>query len=323
MELNRRLMIGAVLAGGAALAGGVAFSLCDAASASAAAHASVEDIALWPGAPPGPGGTTGPERDIATGKDAGTISNVARPRLRVYRPATANGKAMLAISGGGYAQIQSGKESAPACRLLAGLGYVAFELIYRLPADGWPPEAPFADAQRAMRLIRANAGRYGFAAADVGILGFSAGGHLAGMTAAAPDAMRYQPVDAADSQSARPILAGLIYPVITLQPPFDVTRSGRELIGRDPSAAQSAAWSVQTHVDASTPPTFLAQAIDDPVSPVDNSLVMLAALRKAGVACEAHLFRTGGHGWGLGAPGSEVAAWPGLFERFIATLPSH
>ncbi len=102
-----------------------------------------------------------------------------------------------------------------------------------------------------------------------------------------------------------------------------MTRSGRELVGRNPSAARSAAWSIQTHVGGSTPPTFLAQAIDDPVSPVDNSLIMLAALRKAAVKCEAHLFETGGHGWGLGAPGSEVAAWPGLFLRFADTLPSH
>ncbi len=316
MELDRRLMIAALLAGGAALAGGVALSLTDAASAAQAE--SVEEIDLWPGAPPGPGGATGPERIVQSGKDAGAISNVSRPRLRIYRPATANGQAMLVMSGGGYAQIQSGKESAPACRMLAQWGYAAFELIYRLPADGWPPEAPFADAQRAMRLIRANAARCAFTAAQVGIFGFSAGGHLAGMTATAPDAMRYAPVDAADGQSARPVLAGLIYPVITLEPPFDVTRSGRELVGRHPSAAQSAAWSVQTHVGAGAPPTFLAQALDDPVSPVDNSLIMLAALRKAGVPCEAHLFETGGHGWGLGAPGSEVAAWAGLFQRFIA-----
>ncbi len=200
MELDRRTLIGAALGGAAiGLTGG----------ARAAADASIEEINLWPGAPPGLGGTTGPERDVATGKDAGAISNVSRPRLRVHLPAAApNGRAMLVISGGGYAQIQSGKESAPACRMLAQSGYAAFELIYRLPADGWPAEAPFADAQRAMRLIRAHAARYGFAAADVGILGFSAGGHLAGMTATAPDAPRYPPVDTADSQSARPMLPG-------------------------------------------------------------------------------------------------------------------
>ncbi len=309
MDLNRRALIGAAMTAGAALG---LTRVVGAAPAPAA-----PGIDLWPGPPPGPGGASGPER-----LEKGAVSNVSRPRMRVYRPASANGRAMLVMSGGGYAQIQLANESTPACLLLARQGYTAFELIYRLPADGWPPEAPFADAQRAMRLIRAQAAGYAFAAPDVGILGFSAGGHLAGMTATNPDALRYQPVDAADGQSARPILAGLIYPIITLEAPFDVTRSGRELIGRDPTPAESASWSVQTHVDGMTPPTFLAQAADDPIAPIDNSLVMFAALRTADVPREMHIFEQGGHGWGIGKPGSEVAAWPSLFWRFIATRSS-
>ncbi|HEX7815979.1 alpha/beta hydrolase, partial [Dyella sp.] len=133
----------------------------------------------------------------------------------------------------------------------------------------------------------------------------------------------YAPVDAADQQSSRPDFAGLIYPVISLRSPYDTTRSFREL-SVQPDAVQ--AYSVELHVTHETSPTFLAQAQDDPIANIGNSLVMFDALHKQSVASELHIFESGGHGWGLGTPGSLVAAWPRLFADWIRShgwLPSN
>ena len=136
------------------------------------------------------------------------------------------------------------------------------------------------------------------------------------MLAVSPGEAFYAPADAVDANSARPSFCGLIYPVLSMMPPFDDTHSRREIIGTHPSAAESEAYSVERHVGADTPPMFLAQAADDPVSPVDNSLTMFAALRAARIPAEMHIFQSGGHGWGLGRPGTEVDAWPELFVRW-------
>lgn len=150
------------------------------------------------------------------------------------------------------------------------------------------------------------------------MIGFSAGGHLAGMTATQPDRAFYAPADAADLLSARPNFCGLIYPVLSMMPPFDHTHARREIVGARPSAGESEAFSVERHVDEKTPPTFLAQAADDPISPIDNSLMMFNALRAKRVAAEMHVFQSGGHGWGMGEGASEVSAWPRLFARWAA-----
>ncbi len=310
MDARRREVLFAGLAAGSlALASGRSFA------AGASAQDEPSSIALWPnGRTPGGPGPSGAEQVSAKG----SITQVSRPRLRVYRPAVANGAAMLVIAGGGYAHIEAGTESTPACQWLQSLGVTAFELIYRLPGEGWSPAAPLQDGQRALRLIRAACASNGCDPARIGVLGFSAGGHLAGMTAATPDVLQYPAVDATDSVSSRPNFAGLIYPVLTFMPPFDHTHARREMVGQHPTPEQSAALSVDHLVTAQMPPVFLAQAKDDPISPVDNSLLMFAALRQVNVEAEMHIFQAGKHGWGLGKPGSLVHAWPGLFAAWAA-----
>jgi acetyl esterase/lipase len=290
----------------------LATAIVTAAASRAVAQAAPETIELWPAVPPGGSVTTGPEQRTPNGG----VTQVSRPRLVVYRPAHPNGTAMIVIAGGGYARIEAGPESTPACQWLQSSGTTAFELIYRLPEDGWPALAPFQDGQRAMRLVRSRAAAFGIDAARIGVIGFSAGGHLGGMTAVRPAALLYPAVDAADTASARPDFAGLLYPVLTMMPPFDHTRSRREIVGLHPSIAESEAWSVERHVDADTPPTFLAQAADDPISPIDNSLMMFAALRAAHIPAALHVFQSGRHGWGMGRPGTEEQAWPALFTRW-------
>lgn len=269
-------------------------------------------IALWPGAPPG-GAAGGPQQ--ASGK--GSLTQVAQPYLIAHLPAQPNGMAMLVISGGGYAHIEAGKESAPAAAWLQAQGIAAFELVYRLPAEGGGAQAPFQDAQRAMRLLRSSAAQWKIDPARIGVLGFSAGAHLAGITAVRPDAPLAAAIDLVDAVSARPDFAVLLYPVLTMQAPFDTTHAKKILLGAAPSQGARDALSVELLVDDRTPPVFLAQALDDPIAPVDNSLLMFAALRRAQVPVALHLFQHGGHGWGMGQAGSEPAAWPQLLQAWL------
>ncbi|WP_183571977.1 alpha/beta hydrolase [Mucilaginibacter sp. X5P1] len=283
-------------------------------SAKAQTSNRMEEIPLWHSTPPDGPGPQGTERV----SDKGSYTNVSQPRLIVHLPKHANGTAILVISGGGYAHIEEGKESGPAAEWLQSKGVTAFELIYRLPTEGWATtNVPFEDGQRAIRLIRHLAHRFGYDQHKVGILGFSAGGHLAGMTETQPDKQLYTPMDEIDRLSAKPDFAALIYPVITMMPPNNHTHSEREIIGTHPGREQQKAYSVELHVNGQTPPTFLAQAIDDPISPVENSKLMYAALQSYNVLSELHLFPSGGHGWGMAAKGPPaVHEWPRLFETW-------
>ncbi len=269
-------------------------------------------LRLWPGAPPG-GGAAAAQQE--SGK--GSITQVAQPYLVAHLPAQPNGMAMLVISGGGYAHIEAGRESAPAASWLQAQGIAAFELVYRLPREGGGTQAPFQDAQRAMRLIRSRAVEWQLDPARIGVLGFSAGAHLAGITVARPDAPLAPAIDAVDAVSARPDFAVLLYPVLTMQAPFDTTHAKKILLGAAPGQGARDALSVELLVDGRTPPVFLAQSLDDSVAPVDNSLLMFAALRRAHVPVALHVFQHGGHGWGVGKAGSEPAAWPQLLLAWL------
>lgn len=226
---------------------------------------------------------------------------------------------MLIAAGGGYKRIELEKEAYPAARWLTARGITAFVLTYRLPREGWNdgPLAPLQDAQRALRVIRAEAERRRLDPTRVGALGFSAGGHLIGLAATRSAFASYEPIDAIDRQSARPELAALIYPVITLKPPYDHTSARRSLVGSHPDAEASAEWSVETHVRSGCPPAFLVQAEDDPISNPANTLIMADACRKAGIPVELHRLPSGGHGFGMGKPGTPSADWPGWWEQWL------
>lgn len=275
-------------------------------------------VDLWPGLPPGGGGPIAADGRFDEIRE-GVITNVTRPCLLVMRAPKPNGAAVIVAAGGGYRRIDIGNEGIPVAGWLAGVGITAFVLIYRLPGEGWAagPDAPLQDVQRALRLVRAGAADYAVDPDRIGVLGFSAGGHLMGGAAVRAAEGAYAPVDGRDALSARPDLAGLIYPVITLRPPFDRTSTRRILIGETPTPEQAAAYSIDSHVRERGPPMFLAQSADDPIAVVDNCLVMFSALRRALIPTEMHLFERGGHGYGLGVPGSPAAAWPGLFLTWM------
>ncbi|MCY0386237.1 alpha/beta hydrolase [Robbsia sp. Bb-Pol-6] len=272
-------------------------------------------IRLWPDAPPGGGGPDGDER---VGKHGG-VSNIRTPSLEVFLPAQANGAAVLVAGGGGYKRIQMATEAHPAAAWLVARGFTVFVLTYRLPGEGWHagPAAPLQDAQRALRIIRAQADRYGVHRDRIGLLGFSAGGHLLGLAATRPAFASYPAGDAIDREPARAHAAALIYPVVTLAPPYDRTSTRRELVGNDPSPALGAEWSVETHVKADCPPMFLVQAEDDPISNPANTVIMAQACQRANVPVELHRLPSGGHGFGMGHAGSPTAMWPDWYEAWL------
>ena len=285
-----------------------------AATPSAAADRGPDQVfKLWPAAMPGSGGGTGPEKIGKDGSATGAVSNVTTPRMEIYRPKNPNGAAVLVIGGGGYFRIQIGSAAVPTARWLAARGVTAVVLYYRLPGDGWNSDAPFQDGQRAMRLLRANAARLQIDPKRIGVIGFSAGGHLAGILATRGGHDFYPPADIADRVSAVPDFAGLIYPVVSMRAPIDTTRTAR-YVSKLPDWRD--AYSVEAQVGAATPPLFLAHAIDDPIAAVAHSQRLADAMEAAKRPVELHLFERGGHSWGLGKPGDPVAAWPRLFATW-------
>ncbi|NUL16115.1 alpha/beta hydrolase [Agrobacterium tumefaciens] len=272
-------------------------------------------IPLWPGPPPGGGGPGG-ALEISR---KGAVSNISLPSLEIFAPEKPNGSAIIIAGGGGYKRIEEGKESYPAARWLAARGIHAFVLTYRLPIEGWVagPLAPLQDAQRAIRLIRARASQWQIDMHKIGALGFSAGGHLMGVTAARSAFSSYDALDDIDKQSARPDIAALIYPVITLSAPYDDTSTRKSLVGRHPTDAGTRQWSVESHVGKDCPPIFLTQADDDRISDPANSRIMQQACEKAGADVEFHPIASGGHGFGMGKPGTLTEAWPTWYEAWL------
>ncbi|HYC97729.1 alpha/beta hydrolase [Brevundimonas sp.] len=277
-----------------------------------------ETIRLWPGAAPGGERVSVTAKVTERSTDPAFHDRFAQyttdPILTVLRPTRPNGASLLLIPGGGYRWAVVDKEGMDCARVFAAAGVTCFVLRYRLPGDGWAAgaDAPLQDAQRALRLIRARAAGDGLDPARIGVLGASAGGHLAGMLTARTDAT-YAPVDEADAASFRPDLSILLYPVATMADPFVHAGSRRELLGEAPTAEAISRYSLEQMDWSGWPPVFLVHAIDDGAVPVENSLQLLSALRAAGVPAEAHLFQEGGHGFAIRLiAGRPAAVWPQL-----------
>jgi acetyl esterase/lipase len=281
--------------------------------------ATAPTLPLWPTAPPG--GSFVPVT-LPAGWPAPFVANVATPELRIFKPQRPNGQAVLAIPGGGYQFVSVQNEGADFAAKLNERGYTVFVLVYRLPAEGWQQgeDVPLQDAQRAMRVIRANAAQWAVDPRTLSVVGFSAGGHLAATLATDFAQPVYAPVDAADTGSARPFATALIYPVVTMALPGTHAVSRELLLGPNPSPTQIARRSAQLHVGADTPPLFLVHALDDPAVPVTNSLDLLAAMRAANRPVEAHLLQEGGHAFASGYAGSPTASWIGTFDAWLARL---
>lgn len=302
---------------------------CGSAQTAAAAEpmpGSPDHVTLWPdGLAPGDKLLPEPMRLVERSSDPALpdryLTHVSEPYLVVYRPQRPNGVALLVTPGGGYQRVVLDKEgSALVPAFVEQGGATLFVLRYRLPGEGRDDrEAALADAQRALRLIRHRAGEWGVDPQRVGVIGFSAGGHLAARLGNGFDQPVYPATDAIDGESARPDFQLLIYPVIDMAGADTHPGSRERLLGPHATPELQRHYSMQTRVRADTPPTFLLHAADDGAVPVGNSLLMFRSLRAAGVDTELHVFPHGGHGFGTrGTAGLTTAAWPRLALDWIA-----
>lgn len=277
-------------------------------------------LPLWPGAAPGGGTVTVTEAVVERPRSPGglrdrIIKGVREPTLTVFEPTRPNGASLLMTPGGGYKWVVMDKEGYECATRFAAAGVTVYVASYRLPGDGWDagPAVALQDAQRALRLVRARAAAKGLDPARVGVMGFSAGGHVAGCLSLMWDRTTYGAVDTIDALSARPDSTVLVYPVATMSLPFAHPGSRERMFGPSPTPGQERAWSLEANARPDAPPTFLLHAADDTAVPVENSLRLHDALRAAKVATELHVFEEGGHGFGLRfATDKPVEAWPDL-----------
>jgi len=284
-------------------------------------------FSIWP-TPEAPGARTSdavftPEpRHTGTSDYDRAVTGIRSPQITVYAPDKPNGVGILVAPGGSLRRVVLDKEGSALASFFNARGYTLFVMTYRMPGDGHEEgaDAPLADVQRAMRVIRASAREWKLDPARIGVLGFSAGGHVAASLGTRHDDAIYAPLDAVDECSARPAFMALVYPVITMQGEHYHPGSRHELMGDNPGEEQIQRYSLETRVTRDAPPTFLLHAADDPAVKVENSLAMYSALRRAGVPVEMHLFERGKHGFGIrDAQGLPVAIWPELMMNWIST----
>jgi acetyl esterase/lipase len=259
-------------------------------------------VLLWPNGAPGALGDE--DRD--------------KPSLTIFLPVKnqANGTGVIVCPGGSYTALASNHEGRQVANWLNSLGIAAFVLKYRLgPRYHHPIE--LGDAQRAIRLVRAHATEYGIVSDRVGVMGFSAGGHLAATTGTHFDNGSASDPDAIQHEGSRPDFLVLGYPVISFTTPYTHKGSLRNLLGDSPDPKLMENLSNELEVTAQTPPTFLFHTTEDKTVPVENSVLFYLALRKAGVAAEMHVFERGPHGVGLALADPALSMWPELLANWF------
>jgi len=270
-------------------------------------------IVLWPEGVPGAIKDGGPEVLLD-----GRVSNVHQPSLTPY-PAPqerASRTAVIVCPGGGYNRLAIDKEGRATAEWLNSIGVSAFVLKYRLKEYGHP--APLRDVLRAVRLLRSDAARWAIAPDRVGVLGFSAGGHLAASAGTLFDETDGRTGAALDATSARPDFLVLVYPVIRLTGPNAHTGSGQSLLGANATPAMLERYSLDSRVTKDTPPSFLVHGGTDTSVPPENSVAFYLALRRAGVPAELHLFQEGAHGVGLEPNHGPISDWPKRCAEWLA-----
>ena len=246
------------------------------------------EMPVWPDGAPDSNGVTGPERGRTC------IANTSTATMTVYLPKKrdASGAAMVIAPGGGYQMVCSGSEGVPAARLLVARGIVAVVVKYRIPNGHH--DIPANDLRRAIRTVRANAKEWGVDVNRVGVMGYSAGGHLASTVATVFDSGVAQSADPIERYSSQPNAAVLIYPVISMEDGVTHKGSRTSLTGGDKSLYKR--YSSETQVTPATPPTFLLHCSDDKVVPVENTLRFYRALLENDVPATAMIYESGGHG---------------------------
>jgi acetyl esterase/lipase len=283
-----------------------------------------KQVAIWPGAVPDAQPVAGPEsvetdtnpKEFIGGRSVTAINNVSRPTMTVYSPKGKNtGAAVVVFPGGGYEELAIDLEGTEACDWLTAKGITCVLLKYRVPAPhvtpywGAYPESPIAleDAQRTLGLVRFYAAEWHVDPHKIGVMGFSAGGHLVAAMSVHFEKRLYTVVDAADKESCRPDFAVAIYP-------------GHLSFGDESLKTPKLNPDIASHITRQTPPTFILQNEDDHVDGINQSLVYYIALKNAGVPVEMHLYAQGGHAFGLRRTKLPVSRWPELVETWLGTI---
>jgi acetyl esterase/lipase len=269
-------------------------------------------LELWPEGVPGLRADASPEKI-----ENNRASNVHQPYLQVF-PAAAGkavGTAVVVCPGGGYTRLAIEHEGSLVAARLNQLGIAAFVLHYRMVEYGHP--APLRDVLRAIRLVRSRAAGFGVQPNRIGVIGFSAGGHLCATAATMFDDPEGRTGAELDAVSARPDFAAPIYPVITMKEPFVHAGSRRSLPGASPTPEMVEHMSLELQVPKNAPPMFIAGSEDDKTVPVENFLMFYQALRNAGVEAELHLYPKGGHGFGMLTDRGPASTWINRYEDWL------
>jgi len=293
------------------LAAGLA--LATAAPLGMAAGAGPLVLPLWPEGVPGAKYELGPNRVDEDGR----TTNITEPTLTVYPPAVdrANGTAVIICPGGGYVRQSTRREGEQYAHWLSTLGVTAFVLTYRQVEFGHP--APLRDVLRAVRLVRAGAAQYKVEPDRIGVMGSSAGGHLAASAGTLFDHPLGRTGAALDAVSARPDFLMLMYPVIAMDGAAAHAGSRKALLGAEPRAEELQLMSVARQVTAQTPPTLLIHTQADASVPVENSILFYQALTRARVPAEMYLFEHGAHGMGMRDGLGTASTWPRRAEEWL------
>ncbi|USX17942.1 alpha/beta hydrolase [Oxalobacteraceae bacterium OTU3REALA1] len=269
-------------------------------------------IQLWPEGVPGIKTDIGPEKI-----GGGYNSNVSEPTLTMVGPAVdrPNGTAVIICPGGGYVRMSTAREGDQYANWLSTLGVTSFVLKYRMQEYGHP--APLQDVLRAVRMLRSRAAEFNINPARIGVMGSSAGGHLAASAGTLFDNPVGRTGAAMDTVSARPDFMMLMYPVISMQEPAVHAGSRKALLGAAPSPETLQLMSLEKQVTAATPPTLLIHTQEDQAVPVENSILFYQALTKAKVPAEMYLFEHGGHGMGMRDGLGTSSLWPRRAEEWL------
>lgn len=268
-------------------------------------------IPLWPDGVPNAKPTN--KTEISDSSNIVRISHVQNPTLAVYLPSKRNatGQAMVICPGGGYRILAYDWEGSDVARLLSAHGIAGIVLKYRLPDDDSnvePHKTPLMDAQQAMKLVRSNAEKWNIASDKIGVMGFSAGGHLASTLGTHFD------------KDSKPNFMALIYPVISMTDQITHQGSRKNLLGENPRPELVAYYSNEKQIKDDTPPTFLLHATDDKAVLVDNSLVFYKALVAKNIAAEMHIYPYGGHGFGLALGQGQLGDWSVRLLEWLGSL---
>lgn len=269
-------------------------------------------VKLWPeGVPGAKRSSSYQEETLMNERNQPRVSKVTDPELLVYLPPKekATGAAVVICPGGGYGILAIDHEGYDVAKWLNEIGVAGIILKYRLPSDEIMVDksvGPLQDVQEAIRQVRRRAGEWGLRGDRIGVMGFSAGGHLAGTASTMYDERVYT---RKDDTSARPDFSLLIYGVLSMQDGVTHEGSKRNLLGNTVAKAQADRFSNELRVDANTPPAFLVHSTDDSTVPVENSIRYYQALKEHGVTGELHIYESGGHGYGLAPNGDTESMW--------------